>query len=146
MTGRRRVLQRPRAPNNPQLEAALLYTANGILDISPARARGSQIMGNICNDCGTDTTPCTDKPDCRHEGRWESYVVHNSVWAAAGQSKGFLCIGCLEKRLGRKLKPRDFTDIPANHSSSWDTERLAARKSGARKVSPPSDFAVLQRS
>jgi hypothetical protein len=33
-----------------------------------------------------------------------------NVWKKAGMEPygGCLCIGCLEKRLGRKLKPKDF--------------------------------------
>ena len=40
----------------------------------------------------------------------EVYVVRNSVWAKAGMTPfgGCLCIGCLEKRLGRRLGPEDF--------------------------------------
>src|SRR5262245_60324285 len=40
----------------------------------------------------------------------EIYMVRNSVWKAAGMEPwgGCLCIGCLEKRLGRRLKPKDF--------------------------------------
>ena len=44
-------------------------------------------------------------------------MVHDAVWQAAGMptdrlqgaGRGFLCIGCLEGRLGRKLVARDFT-------------------------------------
>jgi hypothetical protein len=40
----------------------------------------------------------------------EVYTVRESVWKAAGMKPwgGCLCIGCIEKRLGRKLKPKDF--------------------------------------
>jgi hypothetical protein len=43
---------------------------------------------------------------------WESevYMVHNRIWKAAGVEPmgGCLCIGCLERRIGRRLKPKDF--------------------------------------
>jgi hypothetical protein len=41
----------------------------------------------------------------------EVYTVHDAVWTAAGMEPfgGCLCIGCLEQRLGRKLK------VPALH-------------------------------
>jgi hypothetical protein len=44
----------------------------------------------------------------------EVYTVHDKVWKAAGMQPwgGCLCVGCLEKRLGRQLKPKDF---PRNH-------------------------------
>jgi hypothetical protein len=63
-------------------------------------------MSYICADCGTDTTPCP--------GEWEYYMVHNTVWSCAQMKGGFLCVGCLEARLGRKLEPCDFTDVIGN--------------------------------
>jgi hypothetical protein len=61
----------------------------------------------------------------------EIYDVRNSIWRAAGMRpwSGCLCIGCLEKRIGRKLRPKDFSphdrktwaDIPC-------TERLLNRR------------------
>jgi hypothetical protein len=37
-------------------------------------------------------------------------MVRERVWEAAGMEPmgGCLCIGCLELRLGRRLKPKDF--------------------------------------
>lgn len=42
----------------------------------------------------------------------EIYCVGDEQWADAGMDEmdGCLCISCLEKRLGRKLKPDDFVD------------------------------------
>jgi hypothetical protein len=37
-----------------------------------------------------------------------------------------LCIGCLERRLGRELEPVDFTDAPLNYGSR-KSERLRQR-------------------
>jgi|ERR1019366_2301329 hypothetical protein len=92
-----------------------------------------------CIDCGADTAPCTGKRGCRHAGRWEQYMVHDSVWPAAGlplqpdiiEVHMYLCIGCLERRLGRRLMPKDFTDCPLNRGDHpWRTPRLRARLSG----------------
>jgi hypothetical protein len=85
-------------------------------------------MSAICTDCGTDTTPCTGKRGCRHKGKWEWYMVRNTLWKRAGMTDGFLCVGCLENRIGRKLKPSDFSEAPVNDPDSWDTPRLADRK------------------
>ena len=106
-------------------------------------------MSYICRDCSADTTPCAGEDAhrrttpanlrCRHKGRWEHYMVRDSVWKAAGMpamrgiqplgASGFLCIGCLERRLGRELKPRDFRPgVLLSEPSPWDTERLARRK------------------
>ena len=51
-----------------------------------------------CLDCRKDTA----KLD-------EYYMVRHDVWQAANPKiKGMLCIGCLEKRLKRKLDQPDF--------------------------------------
>ncbi|MCL2755608.1 MAG: hypothetical protein FWE45_00975 [Firmicutes bacterium] len=54
------------------------------------------------------------------------YAVHNEIWKkycpeqpddyiSTPESKGyFLCIKCLETRMGRKLKRDDFPDYPIN--------------------------------
>ena len=37
------------------------------------------------------------------------------MWRAAkAPRRGYLCIGCLERRLGRELVLADFTDVPVN--------------------------------
>lgn len=38
----------------------------------------------------------------------EYYNVHDRIWEAGGGEDGFLCIGCLENRIGRTLVPEDF--------------------------------------
>jgi hypothetical protein len=88
----------------------------------------------ICNDCGIDTTPRTGMRGYRsgkHTGKyaysrrtdlWEYYMVTDGVWKAAGMltsmvtdhEGNFLCIGCLELRIGRELCARDFTDCKVN--------------------------------
>lgn len=51
--------------------------------------------GYRCADCGEDPT--------------QLYLVKDRLWRKAGMGpSGALCIPCLEKRLGRKLRPRDF--------------------------------------
>jgi hypothetical protein len=63
----------------------------------------------------------------------EVYTVRDSVWRAAGMQPwgGCLCIGCLEKRLGRKLRPKDF---PRRHEFNKmpGTDRLIERREAAR--------------
>jgi hypothetical protein len=57
------------------------------------------------NGAGVDQT-CDDKS--------EVYTVRDAVWKKAGMEPygGCLCIGCLERRIGRRLKPKDF---PRDH-------------------------------
>jgi hypothetical protein len=42
---------------------------------------------------------------------------------------GCLCVGCLEKRLGRRLRPKDFTRRPLNTMTG--TDRLIERRNRA---------------
>jgi hypothetical protein len=58
----------------------------------------------------------------------ELYMVRHSVWERAGMTPwgGCLCVGCLEKRIGRRLKPKDFTDHVFNDMPG--TERLLSRR------------------
>lgn len=81
-----------------------------------------------CRSCGVDTTPCTGKRGCRHKGRWEWYMVRDAIWRAVGGGEGFLCIACLEGKLGRPLNRTDFTDAPVNDfpDDPWCTDRLRA--------------------
>jgi hypothetical protein len=60
--------------------------------------------------------------------RCEVYTVREAVWKAAGMEPmgGCLCIGCLEQRLGRRLKPKDLPRHPFN--SLPGTARLIERR------------------
>jgi hypothetical protein len=44
----------------------------------------------------------------------ERFMVHNALWNAHGV-EGMLCVGCFEKRLGRRLTPKDFTECDGNN-------------------------------
>lgn len=87
-----------------------------------------------CDDCGTPTFRL-DRPD-------EYYMVTQDVWAEAGMDPDhipdddawtgpdhhYLCIGCLEARLGRQLTAEDFTSVPVNTLAfGWKTGRLLDR-------------------
>jgi hypothetical protein len=58
----------------------------------------------LCLDCGIDTSRIG-----------EFYFVQTETWiSVVGSKNGMLCIGCLERRLGRLLKQSDFTDAYIN--------------------------------
>lgn len=62
-------------------------------------------MRFLCLDCKADTGKMG-----------EFYYIHLPLWlVAVGSIDGMLCIGCLEKRLGRKLTRSDFTDASINN-------------------------------
>jgi hypothetical protein len=67
-----------------------------------------------CLDCGEDTHPL------------EWYTVWDHIWAEAGMHThgGWLCIGCLERRLLRRLRRSDFPDVPINVDQSSRSARL----------------------
>ena len=59
----------------------------------------------------------------------EVYTVKSKIWRAAGMQPmgGCLCIGCIERRLGRMLTPKDF--LPKHPFNGFPgTERLLARR------------------
>ena len=67
-----------------------------------------------CVDCGAATTNLAGK---------DTPVYRPEAWAAGMKAMGgCLCVGCLEKRLGRCLRPKDFTRRPFDAV----TERLLA--------------------
>jgi hypothetical protein len=100
---------------------------------------------HLCVDCGVNTapgllprieveiaflTPDTEITYTIDEDS-EVYIVNDKIWARAGMEGygGCLCIGCLEKRIGRRLKRRDFVlDHPFN--SMPGTPRLLDRRGG----------------
>jgi hypothetical protein len=74
-----------------------------------------------CVDCGDDTY-----------ASGEYYMVHDWVLreeAGMAPLGGMLCIGCLEERIGRRLRPADFTDVPINLviSPAFSSARLVDR-------------------
>jgi hypothetical protein len=112
----------------------------------------------VCVDCGGNTAPglstriemeqaytLSDTLSQTIDAQSELYMVKDKVWKAAGMSggmggfretdgdKGCLCIGCLEKRIGRRLVPKDFTNHPFNRNHSPCTNRLRARRTGLKQ-------------
>jgi hypothetical protein len=98
-----------------------------------------------CIDCGFDTFPAgptagiskaihaglIEEFPATFDDQCEVYIVRKTIWEAARMAHdgGCLCIGCLEERLGRRLKPRDFMRRhPFNVLPG--TERLLERRDG----------------
>jgi hypothetical protein len=67
----------------------------------------------------------------------KEYMVYDRVWTAAGMPPrlGFLCIACLELRLGRELTVDDLTTAPINDPRPNDVGRPAQIK-GERRQEP----------
>jgi hypothetical protein len=92
---------------------------------------GAQPESWCCVDCGFNTAPgCLTRAELeeafanghysvpqRYDDKHEIYVVRKTVWEKTGLAAfgGCLCVGCLEARLGRRLRPKDFQrDHPFN--------------------------------
>ena len=107
----------------------------------------------FCVDCGFNTAPgCLNRAELEAAfavaeesdkgvelhitNKCEVYTVRERVWAAARMEPmdGCLCIGCLEKRIGRLLRPKDFQ---RGHpfSSFPGTARLLKRREAKPKRS-----------
>lgn len=58
----------------------------------------------LCLDCKVDTGKI-----------YEHYFINTDTWlSVVGSKKGMVCVGCLEKRLGRKLVSSDFPKVTIN--------------------------------
>jgi hypothetical protein len=114
-------------------------------------ARGKTPESWACIDCGINTAPGMLNRtqieqaflnDWSNQGAGQSiddwsevYMVNPPIWKAAGMEDmgGCLCIGCLEKRLGRLLTPKDFLrKHPFN--SMPGSKRLVVRDYDSRLI------------
>jgi hypothetical protein len=110
---------------------------------------GRMSENHLCVDCGVNTHPgnptkqetAEDIWKAWQEGReWKSeitfgpdcevYTVRDKIWKKAGMEPcgGCLCIGCLEKRIGRRLRPKDFLRNHVFNTHMPGTERLLRRQ------------------
>ena len=77
-----------------------------------------------CLDCGKNTFKTE-----------EYYMIHNCLWRQANpKMRGMLCLNCLEKRLGRELRPVDFTDAPINEMQAKVCHALEVRLYGVGRA------------
>jgi hypothetical protein len=99
---------------------------------------------SLCVDCGVNTAPgFRSGPETRIDialyGKSEHtagcdhevYIVRKKLWLKAGMKPwgGCLCVGCLEKRIGRQLTPKDFDpEGDATWANLPCTERLLNRR------------------
>jgi hypothetical protein len=95
------------------MRMALFMARGWTRTITSAEARAR----SHCLDCGLDTIEAG-----------EFYMVRNDVWPVSPMA-GMLCVGCLEERIGRRLRRDDFTSAPINaESGRRRSDRLKARQ------------------
>lgn len=87
-----------------------------------------------CLDCGADTS--------KH-GIQEWYMVTQRMWDKVAKDGDVLCIGCLEKRLGKvlggegQLRAAAFEGYPINYDGIFpQSERLQSRIRGDNDMDP----------
>lgn len=113
-----------------------------------AEAAGDKTDSWDCVDCGFNTAPGFANAErirrevaaygsitAKIDENSEAYIVRSRVWEAANMDGwgGCLCIGCLENRLGRRLKPKDF-DHTHVFNSFPGTARLLSRRGRQRQA------------
>ena len=115
-----------------RLDAETLHNIVGLWEANQSELTFDGLVAwgrpSACDDCGTDITPY-DEDGRLIEAASEWYMVTDGVWAASAGPDGparYLCIACLEERIGRALGPDDFTDAGINEPSWLDTPRLHA--------------------
>lgn len=80
----------------------------------------------LCMDCNEDTSDLD-----------EYYSISEELWReAVPEDKGMLCVGCLEKRAGRKLNHKDFPlNVPLNWCNVVDgSNRLIDRMTDSGNI------------
>lgn len=65
----------------------------------------------------------------------EWFMVRDDIWSSIGlhEHDAVLCVGCLERMLGRELVRGDFADVEINEPHEIMSDRLLSRL-GLRKV------------
>jgi hypothetical protein len=139
---------------------------------NPGSLKGVTPESWCCIDCGFNTAPsCKTRVEYERafagqkalgipndqqsveagvDNRSEIYSVRDAVWKKAGMAPwgGCLCIGCLEQRIGRKLKPRDFErdhpfnspHFPATPRLTWRRERVVTLRPGTEEPPTQEEF------
>ena len=81
-----------------------------------------------CKDCGKDVRNPKDM-----------YMLEDNLWKQLGLKPGdFLCIDCLEKRLGREITQDDLKVLPINYFNTWLVENRY------KDLLTPYSIAILQ--
>lgn len=68
----------------------------------------------FCDDCGRNTFD-------------EYFMIQDELWDSVAPHDIFLCVGCLEARLERRLALEDFKDAPCNQFYEDCSPRLLDR-------------------
>ena len=67
-----------------------------------------------CFDCSKDTLLNVK----------DYYMITNELWIKYGVENNMLCMNCIEKRLGHKLRKEDLTDCSLNYFNPYTLKIL----------------------
>jgi hypothetical protein len=84
--------------------------------------------GIDCLDCGTPLLPGGREP------AREWFMLRPDAWAQTGLAPddGYLCVGCIERRIGRPLDGADLSgELPINQPNEADSPRTRELKVAA---------------
>jgi hypothetical protein len=116
----------------------------------PQKSNGLVPESWLCVDCGLNTAPglfnraaleqaftaAADDAGVDQSITWQSevYMVRDRVWQRAGMQPfgGCLCIACLKKRIGRRLRPKDFPRKHPFNTVPAGSPRLLNRRGRVR--------------
>ena len=87
-----------------------------------------------CNDCERLLHVRSFSFLGHHVHNYEWFFVKDRVWQQACRKSEarFLCVGCLEKRIGRKLVAADFKRSPKINFEPQSSVRLRRRMRGLK--------------
>ena len=70
----------------------------------------------LCEDCGKDC----------FVGNVDYYMVKHDIWHkyGLGESRGMLCMSCIEERIGHKLTKDDILDCPLTRHYNPYTSKI----------------------
>ena len=71
-----------------------------------------------CMGCGEDVTD-------------EFFMIHHHLWDTYINTRGWICVPCVERRMDRRLTRDDFIMCPINVTTFRKTERLLDRMGGS---------------
>jgi hypothetical protein len=86
----------------------------------------------VCDDCGSPLYVIPAGILGGGDGSGEWFMLKDRVWSAS-QSMGdarFLCVGCIERRIGRRLSSTDFRRSAKVNFAGTKTPKLRQRMRG----------------
>jgi hypothetical protein len=131
----------------PEITIQTLQFCGQLFGLPTIGARGCGVpKSHHCVDCGRNTGPGAPiRAECLAARRagiprvtrklqrgHEFFLVRRQIWRKAGMTPwgGSLCIGCIEKRIGRRLNSEDFVEGHPFHQRWF--KRTASKRLRAR--------------